>query len=212
MSNKIDYWGWFWSSRHFWYWNSSFVIVTLLLMESASRCIYVLKQLKRIDSVTKKGLLQVYQLFILSVLEYNSALFTGLTVDNENTLENLRKRCHHIICDQNCDCPDFHTLTDRRSLQILKVFNQMQNPHHILHHLLPHRLPRTQHFFIEYMRSEMRARSFIIPFCCTWSNFLPRLWFFLQLFYILFVSSVFCFNSVNDASLLSVTFDFHSKK
>ncbi len=146
-------------------WNDHITAIT----KSASRRIYVLKQLKRIDSVTKKDLIQVYQLFILSVLEYNSALFTGLTADNKNMLEKIGKRCHRIICGPNCVCPDFPKLNDRRSEKVLKVFNQMQHPHHILHHLLPHRLPRSQHFFIEYMRSELRAKSFI-PFCCTWSN------------------------------------------
>lgn len=146
-------------------WNDHINAVT----KAASRRIYLLKQLKRIDSVTKKDLIQIYQLYILSVLEYNSALFTGLTVDNKKTLEKLARRCHLIICGPHCHCSDFPVLSDRRSFQTLKVFKQLQNPQHILHHLLPHRLPRSQHFFIEHRRSELRARSFI-PFCCTWSN------------------------------------------
>ena len=150
-------------------WNDHVAAIT----KSASRRIYVLKELKKIDSITKKDLLQIYQHFILSVLEYNSALFTGLTADNRKTLEKIRKRCHRIICDSNCECLDFPTLSDRRSQQTLKVFNKMLNKNHILHHLIPHRLPRTQHFFIEHLRSELRARSFI-PFCCTRSNSLLR--------------------------------------
>ena len=150
-------------------WNDHISAIT----KSASRRIYVLKQLKRIDSVAKKDLFQIYQLLILSILEYNSALFTSLTAENKNTLEKLSKRCHRVICGYSCECNNFPSLSDRRSLQALKVFNQIQNPDHILHHLLPHRLPRTQHFFIEYMRSELRARSFI-PFCCAWSNSLRK--------------------------------------
>ena len=180
-------------------WNDHITTIT----KSASRRIYVLKQLKKIDCITKKDLLQIYQLFILSILEYNSALFTGLSVENKNTLDK-------IICGSNCDCHDFPSLSDRRSKQALKVFNQIQNPHHILHHLVPHRLPRTNHFFIEFMRSELRTRSFI-PFCCLWSNSHPNSWFFPFLSVRNFVLCVFL-SYVNDDSFLFVIFDFHLKK
>ena len=143
------------------------------ITKSASRRIYVLKQLKRIDSVTKKDLLQVYKGFVLSVLEYNSALFTHLTSESKESLEKLRKRCHRIICGKNCSCHDFPSLSDRRYTQALKLFTNIFAKDHILHHLLPHKLPRTQHFFIDHLRSELRARSFI-PFCCMRWNSLPK--------------------------------------
>lgn len=144
------------------------------ITKSASRRIYVLKELKKIDSITKKDLLQVYQGFILSVLEYNSALFTSMTAENKETLEKLRRRCHRIICSRDCGCSDFPSLNDRRYEQTLKVFTNMFTQNHILHHLLPHKLPRTQQFFIEHLRSELRARSFI-PFCCIrWNSILKK--------------------------------------
>ena len=139
------------------------------IAKSASRRIYVLKELKKMDSVTKKDLLQVFQGFILSVLEYNSALFTSMTVKNRETLEKIGRRCHRIICSPNCQCTDFPSLSERRYQQTFKVFAKILSQDHILHHLLPHRLPRTQHFFIEYFRSELRARSFI-PLCCLRMN------------------------------------------
>ena len=143
------------------------------ICKSASRRIYVLKELKKIDSITKKDLLQVYQGLILSVLEYNSALFTSMTAESKGKLDKLRKRCHRIICGQNCTCTDFPSLDDRRLDQTFKVFTNMQAHDHILHHLVPHKLPRTNHFFIEHRRSELRARSFI-PFCCVRCNSLLR--------------------------------------
>ena len=141
------------------------------IVKSASRRIYILKQMKKISSVTKKDLLQVYKSFVLSVIEYNSPLFTNFTEANKQTLEKIQRRSHKIICGLNCECTDFPTLSDRRSLQIDKVFSRILSQEHILHHLLPHKLPRTQHFFIEHLRSDLRARSFI-PFCCTrWNSF-----------------------------------------
>ena len=144
------------------------------IAKSASRRIYVLKELKKIESVTKKDLLQVYQGFILSILEYNSALFTSMTAENQTILEKIRRRCHRIICGQNCGCSDFPSLSDRRHQQTLKVFTNILAQNHLLHHLLPHKLPRTQHFFIEHLRSELRARSFF-PFCCMrWNSLLKK--------------------------------------
>ena len=144
------------------------------ITKSASRRIHVLRRIKRIPSVSKKDLLRVYEGLILSVLEYNAPLFTGLSKKNGERLEKIRRRCHRIICGLNCSCDDFPSLSNRRSNQIFNTFVSLQNPTHLLHSLLPRRLPRSQHFCLEAMRSERRIRSFI-PFCCIkWTHNLSR--------------------------------------
>ena len=47
--------------------------------ELASQRIYILKQLKKMDFITKKDLLQVYNAYIRSILEYNCPLLIGMT-------------------------------------------------------------------------------------------------------------------------------------
>ena len=50
--------------------------------KKAARRIYPLKQMKCFNNITKYKLIQVYNSFILSVLEYNSALFVGINEKN----------------------------------------------------------------------------------------------------------------------------------
>ena len=139
------------------------------ITKSASRRIHVLRQMKKIPSVTKKDLLLVYESYILSIIEYNAPLFTSLSTENNKRLERIRKRCHHIICGLHCNCDDFPTLITRRLTQTMKTFSLMQNPHHIIHSLLPHILPRSKHYFLEPIRTERRRLSFI-PYCCIQRN------------------------------------------
>lgn len=75
------------------------------LIKSASHRIYALEQLKRIDSVTKPGPLQIYQCYILSVLqyEYKSALFTGLSAIENEKLEKIRKTISSCLTSMLCE-------------------------------------------------------------------------------------------------------------
>lgn len=144
------------------------------ITKSASRRIHVLRRIKSFPSVSKKDLLRVYEGFILSTLEYNAPLFTGISKKNGEKLEKIRKRCHRIICGLNCSCDDFPALSDRRSTQALNTFASLQDPGNLIHSLLPKRLPRSQHFCLDSMRSERRIRSFI-PFCCIkWNHNISR--------------------------------------
>ena len=130
--------------------------------------------LKRIPGATQKDLIQVYQNYILSVIEYNSPLFVGLGSRNEQRLERLAKRCHRIICGQNCQCEAFEKVKDRRRSQAMKEFTKMMNSKHICHSLLTHQLPRTKHLFIEHTRTNRRANSFV-PFCSVlWNTGLQK--------------------------------------
>ena len=150
-------------------WNDHVLEVT----KSASRRIHVLRKLKQIDSVTKQDLLIIYENSILCILEYNSPLFVAMSEKNKQMFEKIRKRCHRIICGLNCDCSDFPELSERRMDRAMKVFNQMQSPEHILNKLIPHKLPRTQHFFIEFLRSErVLDRSYLfVARCVRWNSF-----------------------------------------
>ena len=139
------------------------------ITKSASRRIHVLRYLKRIPFVTKNDLLRVYQGYILSILEHNAPVFVGISKKNNEKLERISKRCHRIICGQECDCEEFPSLTTRRVNLALKTFYRMQNPTHLLHSLIPHKLPYSQHFYIAPTRTERRLNSFI-PFCCIESN------------------------------------------
>ena len=137
--------------------------------KKASQRIHVLRMLKKIPSSTRNDLVQVYRNYIQSIMEYNSPLFVGLNKKNNAMLERINKRCHRIICGLDCNCDGFPPMSERRLKQATKFFNKIMSPENISHHLVPHSLPRTQHLFIEYMRTDRRAKSFI-PFCSLLHN------------------------------------------
>ena len=140
--------------------------------KAAARRIFILKTLKKIPGVTKHDLVTIYNSILVTVLEYNSPLLIGMTKENSNTLEKIRKRCHRIICGSDCDCDCLPPLSNRRETQAMKTFKQMLSSDHICHSLIPHILPRTQHFFIPYTRTERRLRSFVPALCLRWNSLL----------------------------------------
>ena len=149
-------------------WNKHVEQVT----KKASRRIYALKSLKKIPSVTKRDLLQVYNNFILSVMEYNSPLMVGMSQKHNRSLDSIRKRCHRIICGAGCGCNDFPAVSDRRYARAMRFFSWTMNPKSISNSLLPPQLPRTRHFRLEPMRTTRRAKSFV-PFCTkAWNSHL----------------------------------------
>ena len=107
------------------------------IAKSASRRVHVLRQLKKLPSITKKDLLLVYESYILSTIEYNAPLFTRMSRKNNERLERIRKGCHNIICGFHCDCYDFATLSTRR-LTVSDSSNES---------FLPHAKPTTPHSF-----------------------------------------------------------------
>ena len=50
------------------------------IVKVASRRIFALRRLKQISSIVKQDLIQVYNAYIRSILEYNSPLFAGMSV------------------------------------------------------------------------------------------------------------------------------------
>ena len=108
------------------------------ICRKANQRLYIIRKMKSIAK--KTDLLKIYYNIILSILEYNSPLFIGMNLKEQDKLEKVRKRCHRIICGFNCNCDLFTTLRERRNTQAMKVFQQMTQSEHILHHLIPPRM------------------------------------------------------------------------
>ena len=138
----------------------------------ASRRIHVLRLLKKIPSVTKKDLIQVYECYIMSIIQYNDSLFTAMKKKNFKKINKIRKRCHRIICGPDCNCEAFPTFESRQLNHALHTFSLMLSPSHLLNFLVPHTLPRTKHFYLDPVRTERRLNSFV-PFCSRKCNSRP---------------------------------------
>ena len=134
------------------------------IVKAAGKRIYVLKYLRRTNSVSKKDLLMVYNSYILGALNYNCELFVGINKKNNERIESIRRRCHRIICGPHCGCDDFPTVKEKREMLAMKTFEKMMEKSNISHKLLPHLLPRSKRFFQEHIKTKRRADSFI-PFC-----------------------------------------------
>lgn len=135
------------------------------LCKCANQRIYALKKLKKY--LQKSDLILIYKATILSKLEYNSPLLIGLNSKNSEKLEKVQRRCHRIICGNECQCEHFTPLIDRRKQQALKTFTAMLQPNHLLHHLMPQRLSRScrsHTFILSFSRTSLRLLSFI-PMC-----------------------------------------------
>ena len=103
------------------------------IAKKAAQRIYPLKQMKRLN-IPKKQLIQVYNSYILSLLEYNGPLFVGINKTNASILERIRKRCHRIICSTDCKLNCLPTLSERREKRALNLFHATLNQSHILNH------------------------------------------------------------------------------
>ena len=135
--------------------------------KKAAQRIYPLKQLKRFSNITKAQLVKVYNSFILSVLEYNSPLFVGISLKNSTILERVRKRCHRVICGYECRLNCLESLSDRRLKKSLSVFKATLQQSHILHHLSPKVLRHS--LSVPLCKTQRRSKSFF-PLCTKMYN------------------------------------------
>ena len=140
-------------------WNSHIDIVC----KAAAKRIYILKQLKRLPSMSKNDLVQIYSAHVQSLLEYNSVLFVGTTKENDKKVEKIMKRCHKVICNLDCKCDLLPSPSKRRVTQALSVLKKIMHPDHILHDIAPSILAHSKHLQINYRKTDRRAKSFI-PF------------------------------------------------
>ena len=128
-------------------------------IKKASQRIFILKQLKKFLSI--QDLVRIYNAMILIVLEYCAPVMGGMTAKNSEKIEKLRRRCHRIICGNECKCELLPPISERRLEQASRLFIKLTDPTHILNHLIPDTLPRTKHYIIEATHTDRRQRSFI---------------------------------------------------
>ena len=144
-------------------WNAQVDYIT----KNAYRRCFLLRNLKRI--LSKEELLNIYHAFILTTLEYCSALFVGLNKKEAEKLERVRRKCHRIICGPGCNCGSFTPLFVRRYHHALLLFKSMKHPQHILHDLFPPTLSHSSHFLLPRIKTLRRHSSFV-PYCISLSN------------------------------------------
>ena len=144
-------------------WNTQIGAMT---KKANQRC-FLLRKLKHI--LSKKDLTCVYNAFILSTLEYCSALLVGILQKNAESLEKVRRKWHRNVCGKNCSCDAFTPLYIRRLHHALTLLKSMKQPDHLLHDLLPPSLSHSSNFLLPLIRTKRRHDSFV-PFCTSLSN------------------------------------------
>lgn len=144
-------------------WNAQIQCMT----KKANQKCFLLRNLKSL--LTKDELVQIYHAFILSNLEFCSGLLVGVTKQESEQLEKVRRRCHRIICGPNCNCDSFTPLFIRRYHHALKIFKSMFKSDHILHDLKPPTLRHSSKLVVPHIRTSRRHSSFI-PYCTSLFN------------------------------------------
>ena len=144
-------------------WNTQIEAMT----KKANQKCFLLRKLKQV--LSKKELTCVYNAFILSSLEYCSALLVGISKKNSEKLEKVRRKCHRIVCGRHCRCDAFTPLYIRRLHHALTLLKSMKQPDHLLHDLLPPSLSHSSKFLLPSIRTKRRHDSFL-PFCISLSN------------------------------------------
>ena len=121
---------------------------------------YALRVLKPI--LSHDDLLNVYSLFIRSLLEYCAPLFVAINEKNNRVLNSVQHRCHNLICGFGHTCHCLEDLRARRERSAMTLFKKSaSNPDNTLHRLIPHKI-RT-YFSQPHCHSSQRFNSFI-PF------------------------------------------------
>lgn len=131
------------------------------ILKRCSSRMYALRVLKPICD--EKFMFQVYAGLIRSLLEYACPVFMGTSVTLNTQINCLIKRCHRIVHNQECNCDMFDSFQSRRLVIAKTLFFKIEsNPDHPLHRLIPHRLPRTNHYFIDFCRTQRKKDTFVI--------------------------------------------------
>jgi hypothetical protein len=131
------------------------------VIKKASQQIYILKKLRTL--LPSNELVKIYNAVILSVIEYCAPVMVGMSKRNSDRIERIRRRCHRVVCGNECQCNAFETISVRRLKQAIKFFQSMTLSHNLLNPLIPSKLPRTHHYMIHFISTTSRMRSFI-PF------------------------------------------------
>ena len=138
-------------------WNRHFEFVNTV----ASRRLYALRILKPL--LDHQTLVHVYKGLILSIIEYCSPLFVGMSAQNASILEKIQRRAHVIICGESrcCQCISFPNLEERRKIASIKLLLKICNfPSHPLHELCPKKSLRSKKFIQPQSVTSRRRNSF----------------------------------------------------
>ena len=95
-------------------------------------------------------------------IECCGRLLVSLNKKNAGKFDAIQRRCHRIVCGNNCNCDLFPSLTERRISQSLKLFNALRFGDHILHYMSPDFSSVTGRLIVPFSRSERRMSFFII--------------------------------------------------
>ena len=129
------------------------------ICKKASQCIYLLRSLRK--ELTKKELVLVYNNLIRSVLEYNAPVFVGVNQTESAMLERIQRRCHRIICGNDCKGSQFSPLSARRSISSQKLFMKIQKTDNLLHRHFPNFLQNhASKLMMPVLHTRRRAMSF----------------------------------------------------
>ena len=112
------------------------------IVARANKRLFVICQLVRCG-FAHQDILSVYCAVIRPVLEYASPVWhCGLTVGLSDEIERIQKRCLRITFpylsySDSLAVAGLQRLSDRREAAVVRTFNDIKKPSHLLHSLLP---------------------------------------------------------------------------
>ena len=112
------------------------------IVSKASKRFFAICQLVRCGFASD-DILKVYCTLVRPVLEYASQVWhCGLTRSLSDEIEHVQMRCLRIIYPQlsysdALSVSGLQLLSVRREASVIKLFNEIKNPNHVLHYLLP---------------------------------------------------------------------------
>ena len=143
------------------------------IVARANKRIFAICQLVRCG-FDHKDIVTVYCSLIRPVLEYASQVWhCGLTRTLSDEIERVQRRCLHIIYPQlsysdALVVSGLQLLSVRRENAVIKLFNEIKNPAHVLHYLLPIKPRRSGSvtrdkypFELKFGKTSRRAHSLI---------------------------------------------------
>jgi len=137
-------------------WNSH-VITTI---KSASQSLYLIRKCRNI--LNHSQLVILYNSFILSKVCYAAPAWAYLPHYLKQCLIKIYKRCHRIICGNECKENCLKNPIEHCEKMAFKHFlNITRHPNHPLRNLLPDTLPTSKRLLLPIMKTERYRNSFI---------------------------------------------------
>jgi len=138
------------------------------VIKRTSKHLYLLRKLR--NTLSKKNLISIFYAFVLSILEYSFCTYGSLPDKSIKKLNSQIKRCHRIICGNDCHEPCLPTFQHRQNEAIRKLFlHAYKDPSHRLHSIIPNILRFSKHFQQQVFSHQRRKIQFI-PYATTLVN------------------------------------------